>query len=186
MKCFKCGAQMTDGQVICSICDTDNSKKIYDNYKYEPVKLDFSNNYDEIKEKEPDENNIVIKDNKSTFFSVIIIILIFVIIILGLRYLFNYFNNKTEDNNTNDEIFRLYDKIKDDINVKKMIGEKIVCDVDCYEYYDYDEYKFSLIIYDEKEYYKIGLTDNVNEINIELCDKSISCDNNTISGIIYK
>ena len=71
-------------------------------------------------------------------------------------------------------------------NQRVMIYLQITCDINCNDFYDYDDELYSLTIYDEEDYYVITIIDNKNDIDLSLCNDVIECDNNSITGYVEK
>ena len=188
MRCFKCGAQLAPGQKICSICDTDNSKQIYEegpSYNYEQVNYD--NSINEVIKNEDEVGLEKESSNKGSLISVVIILIVFIVAIFGIKLTINNINNnKKKVENKENEIFKLYKKIKNDIEIKINLGEEIVCDINCDEYYDFNNDVYSLIVDEDEDYYIIELTDNINNIDLSLCSSDLKCDESTIIGYIEK
>ena len=111
MKCFNCGAQMAPGQKICSICDSDNSKQIYEkssSYNYEKVDYDYKKD-DDYK---PEEKQVIkdTSESKNKWVSIFVIILIFILIITIIKFALDYYNDKriSEEKSKSNDIFTNY------------------------------------------------------------------------------
>lgn len=135
MKCKRCGSILVKGQIICSVCDTDNSEQInlfntYPQYNNEKESYPVDNteensypqyNYEEDTQKK-DKKNDKKKENNKKFNDLLFVLLMIIVLIFSL-----YFLNKNGNININKIVKRFNNKVYNEkVTTTKSVTKKSI------------------------------------------------------------
>lgn len=204
MNCKKCGYQLAPGQIICSNCDTDNSK-IYSNEilkasenvnEYIP---DFSQNINNFYENQTDINynddsnfnkeQVVHKTNKKK--NTVILFILLIVIVLGIIFIIwcNFGTSTKQENDLINTYMLLEKQVKQNIT----LGSVTTCDDDCNFVYDFDDNNYDFEVIDMGSYYKLEFKvedDYIEDFKFssDVCKKlkNAICNNSEIVGSVNK